>query len=85
MAVGAATGAAFGKMSDVGVNDNFMKELGSKLTPGGAALIALGRSDAPERVLERLRPFGGEVIQTSLSDEDEAQLRAALGEQASGA
>jgi uncharacterized membrane protein len=85
MAIGAATGAVFGKMSDVGVNDNFMKELGSKLTPGGAALIALGRSDAPERVLERLRPFGGEVIQTSLSDEDEAQLRAALGEQPASA
>jgi uncharacterized membrane protein len=82
MAVGAASGALAGKLSDTGVNDDFMKQLGAKLPPGGAALIALGRSDTPERVLDRLRPFGGEVIQTSLSDEDEARLRAALGEQA---
>jgi uncharacterized membrane protein len=82
MAFGAMGGALGGKMSDVGVNDNFMKELGAKLPPGSAALVALGRSDTPERVLERLQPFGGEVIQTSLSDEDEARLRSALGEQA---
>ena len=80
MAIGAASGALAGKMSDAGVNDDFMKQLGAKLPPGGAALIALGRSDAPDSVLDRLRPFGGEVIQTSLSDEDEARLRAALGE-----
>jgi uncharacterized membrane protein len=80
MAIGAATGALTGKAADVGVNDNFMKELGAKLPTGGAALICLGRSDAPARVLERLRPFGGEVIQTSLSEEDEERLRAALGE-----
>lgn len=83
MAIGAASGALGGKMSDVGVNDDFMKQLGAKLPPGGAALIALGRSDAPDRVLERLRPYGGEVIQTSLSEEDEARLRSALGEQVS--
>jgi uncharacterized membrane protein len=80
MAIGAASGAFAGKMSDAGVNDDFMKQLGAKLPPGGAALIALGRSDAPDRVLERLRPFGGEVVQTSLSEEDEARLRTALGE-----
>jgi len=82
MAIGAASGAAAGKMADVGVNDEFMKTLGAKLGPGGAALIVLGRSDAPDRVLERVRPYGGEVIQTSLDTEEEERLRAALGETA---
>jgi uncharacterized membrane protein len=82
MAIGAASGAVAGKMSDTGVNDDFMKQLGAKLPPGSAALIALGRSDTPDRVLERLKPFGGEVIQTSLSDEQEERLRSALGEPA---
>src|SRR5215212_939917 len=59
MAVGAASGAVAGKVSDVGVNDDLLKQLGSKLPPGGAALIALGRSDAPDKVLERLKPYGG--------------------------
>jgi uncharacterized membrane protein len=82
MAVGAASGAAAGKMTDAGVNDNFMKDLGTKLVPGSAALIALGRSDAPDKVIGRLKAYGGEVIQTSLSEEQEQHLRDALGETA---
>jgi uncharacterized membrane protein len=78
MAIGAASGALGGKMSDVGVNDNFMKELGAKLEPGSAALIALGSTDARDKVIERVKPYGGELIQTSLSSEEEEQLRAAL-------
>ena len=80
MAVGAASGAIAGKATDIGVNDDFMRELGTRLAPGAAALIALGDSDAPDKVLERLRPYGGDVIQTSLSNEQEERLRSALGE-----
>jgi len=79
MAVGAASGALGGKLSDTGVNDNFMKELGAKMPPGSAALIALGQSQARDKLIERMRPFGGEVIQTSLSEEEEERLQAALG------
>jgi uncharacterized membrane protein len=78
MAVGAATGALGGKLSDIGINDNFMKELGAKLEPGGAALIALGQTEARDKLLERITPFGGDVIQTSLDNEEEESLRAAL-------
>jgi uncharacterized membrane protein len=80
MAIGAAAGGAMGKMTDVGVNDDFMKELGAKTPPGGAALIMLGQAEAPERVLERVRQYGGDVIQTSLDTEQEERLRSALGE-----
>ncbi|MDA0181353.1 DUF1269 domain-containing protein [Solirubrobacter phytolaccae] len=80
MALGAATGAAAGKVTDIGVDDQFVKQLGAKLGPGGAAVIVLGRAGAPERVLERIGRYGGEVIQTSLSREDEARVRDALGE-----
>jgi uncharacterized membrane protein len=85
MAIGAASGAAAGKVTDTGVNDNFMKELGEKVAPGGAALIYLGRSDAPEKVLDRIKQYGGEVIQTSLDTEQEEHLRSALGEPVSAA
>jgi uncharacterized membrane protein len=80
MAIGAASGALGGKLSDVGVNDNFMKDLGEKMQPGTAALIALGSTDARDKVIERVKPYGGNVIQTSLGSEEEAQLRAAMGE-----
>jgi uncharacterized membrane protein len=81
-AIGAASGAVAGKMTDTGVNDQFMKDLGAKLQPGNAALIALGSTDARDKLVERFSPYGGEVIQTSLDNEDEERLRAALGEKA---
>jgi uncharacterized membrane protein len=80
VAIGAASGALAGKMSDVGVDDKFMKQLGEKLQPGTAALIALGTSDARDKLIERVKPYGGELIQTSLSSDEEQHLRAALGE-----
>ena len=80
MAVGAASGAVAGKMTDTGVNDKFMKDLGAKLQPGHAALIALGSTDARDKLIERVSPYGGDVIQTSLDNEDEERLRSALGE-----
>jgi uncharacterized membrane protein len=78
MAVGAASGAAAGKMTDVGVDDDFLKRLGAQLTPGSAAVIMLGQASAREKVVERVRPYGGELIQTSLGEDDEAHLREAL-------
>src|SRR4051812_22616616 len=75
MAVGAATGAAAGAMADVGVDDRFMKELGAKLQPGGAALITLVQSSTRDKVLPEIAKFGGEVIQTSLDGDSEERLR----------
>jgi uncharacterized membrane protein len=80
MAVGAASGALAGKMTDLGVDDNFVKELGARLEPGAAALIVLGSTDARDKLIERVKPYGGDVIQTSLSTEEEEHLRAALGQ-----
>ena len=77
MAIGAASGAAAGAMSDAGVDDKFMKELGTKLEPGGAAVIALVRSANMEKILAEVK-VPGEVVQTSLSEDAEQALRDAL-------
>jgi uncharacterized membrane protein len=82
MAVGAATGGLTGKLADVGVDDQFMKNLGANMPSGSAALVMLGRSEVPERVLERVQQYGGHVIQSSLGTEQEEQLRVALGDTA---
>ena len=82
MAVGAASGALGGKLTDVGVDDDFMTDLGARLQSGGAALILLGSSSARDKVIERVKGYGGEIIQTSLSRDAEEHLRAALGERA---
>jgi uncharacterized membrane protein len=78
MAVGAAAGGAAGALTDVGVDDRFLKDLGAKLQPGVAALIVLVHRSTPDKVVPEISRFGGEVIQSSLSDEAEAQLQAAL-------
>lgn len=77
-AVGAATGAASGALADVGINDNFMKELAQKLQPGSSALFVLVRKATADKVLPEIQPFGGTIIQSSLSHEDETRLQAAL-------
>src|SRR5215469_14125549 len=77
-AVGAGAGAVSGALTDVGINDKFMKELTAGLTAGGSALFILVRKSTPDRVLEKLEGTGGKILQTSLSHEDEAKLQAAL-------
>ncbi len=78
MAIGAATGAAAGALADVGVDDKFMKTLGERLEQGDAALVVLVRQSTPDKVLPRISQYGGHVIQSSLDNEAEARLEAAL-------
>jgi len=77
MAIGAAAGAAGGALSDVGVDDNFMKQLGTELEPGRAAVIVLVRSVTADKVLPKIK-IPGRIIQTSLDNDSEARLSEAL-------
>lgn len=77
-AVGAGAGAISGALTDVGINDDFMKKLAETFKPGTSALFILVRKATPDKVLDELRGAGGKIIQTSLSHEDEAKLQAAL-------
>jgi uncharacterized membrane protein len=81
-AIGAASGAAAGALTDVGVDDKFMKELGEKLQPGNAAVFVLVRRSTPDKVLPRISQYGGDVIHSSLSQEAEETLQEALREKA---
>ena len=77
-AVGASTGAISGALADVGINDNFMKDLAAKLEPNTSALFILVRNATMDKVLPEIDKFGGTVMQSSLTQEDEAKLQAAL-------
>ena len=78
LAAGAASGALGGALTDVGINDQFMKDMGEELQPGTSALFVLVRKSTPDRVLPELRELGGKVFTTSLSKEQEQKLREAL-------
>lgn len=77
-AVGAAAGAISGALSDIGVDDGFMKSLGKSLKSGSSALFVLVRKATPDKVLEEIAPYGGTVLRTSLSKDQETQLQEVL-------
>ncbi|MFI6338183.1 DUF1269 domain-containing protein [Streptomyces sp. NPDC050535] len=77
-AVGAAAGAAGGAVTDTGVNDKFMKDLSQNLKPGAAALFVLVKQAAGDKVIPQIAQFGGQLVQTSLSQEQEDALREAV-------
>jgi uncharacterized membrane protein len=79
-AVGAGIGAASGSLSDLGINDGFMREVGETLAPGSAALCLLLRDSTPDKLIERLRNHAphAKLLRTNLSHTDEDRLRALL-------
>lgn len=79
-AVGAASGALAGKFTDIGINDDFMRELGHSIPPGGSAVFILVRKMTADKVLARLESYHmkGRVLQSSLPDSEEARLREAF-------
>jgi uncharacterized membrane protein len=78
LAVGATTGAVSGALTDLGINDKFMKDLAETLKPGSSALFVLVQKATPDKVLEELAGTGGKVLKSSLSHDNEAKLQAAL-------
>jgi len=77
-ALGAASGALGGALTDIGINDKWMKETAAAIQPGTAALFVLVRRVTADKVLERLKGEGGIVMKTSLDHTKEAALQAAL-------
>jgi uncharacterized membrane protein len=81
LAVGAATGAITGSMRDYGIDDTFIKEVGNSIQPGTSAIFVLVEQATVDKVVEQLKPFGGTIVRTSLSTENEAKLKAAFGQE----
>ena len=74
----AGAGALSGRFTDVGIDDNFMKEAAGALTPGQAALCVLVRKVTADKVLPVMAAFGGKVLRTNLTTEQETRLQEAL-------
>ena len=79
-AVGAGAGALAGRAADIGINDDFMRDMGQSLEKGGSAVCVLVRKMTADKVLERLSAVRarGRVVQKSLSHDAEQQLRGML-------
>src|SRR5271166_2794737 len=77
--LGTASGAIGGALTDVGINDRFMKDVAATLESGNAALFLLIRKMTADKVLADLKGVGGKVLRTSFDQTQENALREALG------
>ena len=78
VAIGAASGALGGALTDVGINDAFIKDLAASIQPGNGALFLLVQEMTTDKVLKEISGFGGVVLKTSLDETKEQVLRNAL-------
>ena len=81
LAVGAAFGAMGASMADVGIDDDFIKKTKEKVTEGTSALFLLTSDATTDKVIEQLKKLDFEIISTSLSEQEEEQLKAAFAEE----
>jgi uncharacterized membrane protein len=77
-AIGAASGALGGNLADLGINDEFMRQVARTLQSGNAALFLLIRKMTTGKVLAALRGVGGTVTRSSFDETKEEALQAAL-------
>ena len=81
-AVGAATGALAGSLSDVGIDDDFIKRARAEVTPGTSALFLMTTGAVLDRVKEGFAAHEpAELIHTNLSAEQESALRSVFEEE----
>jgi uncharacterized membrane protein len=80
LAVGAAMGALAGSMSDVGIDDEFIRKVREDVTPGTSALFVMSSNAVTDKVLDQFKATGASLISTNLSNEQEARLREAFAE-----
>jgi uncharacterized membrane protein len=81
-AMGAGMGALSGSLADVGIDNDFIRQVREKVTPGTSALFALtSGATAPDRVIDELRQYDFEIISTNLPEEQEKQLREAFAQE----
>ena len=80
MAVGAAMGALTGSLSDVGIDDDFIKRARDEITPGTSALFLMSSGAVVDKVRDAFRGQQAELVSTNLSDDQERKLREVFGE-----
>jgi len=88
LAAGAAGGAALGAgagainaawwKNEFGIPDEFVKQVGAMIQPGDSAIYALLRTANPDKAAARFRGYGGTVLSTTLSSDQEKKVENVL-------
>jgi len=78
MLMGALGGAVVGSLLDMGVSKSFVKEVSEALNPNSSAIFLIVRDASPDYAIAAMRQFNGRIIQTTLDESAEENLRDAL-------
>jgi uncharacterized membrane protein len=78
MAVGAGLGALMGKVAKTGIDKQFQDQVRDMLQPGTSALFLVVDKVTPDKAVEGLSRYGGTVLKSSLSKDEEKELQEAL-------
>jgi uncharacterized membrane protein len=81
LAIGAASGALFGSLADVGISDSFINTVRDQITPGTSALFLLSSDAVIDRVKSEFPDSDAQLISTNLSTEQETKLREAFAQE----
>ena len=81
LAIGAAAGALAGSLSDVGIDDDFIKQVRNEVMPGTSALFVMTSDAVVEKVRGAFEGTHAELIHTNLTSEQEGKLREVFSEE----
>lgn len=85
---GGALGAGAGALDaswwkdEFGIPNEFVKQVGEMIQPGDSAVYALLRTVNPDDVAEQFRGYGGTILRTTLSRDQEKKVQNVLGAKA---
>jgi uncharacterized membrane protein len=74
LAIGAGLGALMAGMSDVGIDDDFIKRARAEIKPGTSALFLLSSDAVVDKVREHFAETPMTLVETNLSNEQEQKL-----------
>jgi uncharacterized membrane protein len=78
LAIGAGLGALMGKFAKTSIDKQFQEQVRGMIQPGTSALFLMLEKVTPDKAVEAMSKYGGTVLKTSLSKEDEKELQDAL-------
>ena len=74
---GTALGAVLGALKEIGIEEDFMKDLAGGMRAGSSTLFIVARKGDPQKIMELLKPYGGRILCNALCHQDESKLKAA--------
>src|SRR5580704_10967632 len=79
-AIGAGAGAADAASwkDEFGISDDFVKRVGALIQPGDSAIYAILRVGNPDVVADQFRGYGGTILRTTLSRDQQAKVEKVL-------